>query len=82
MLKQREKMDAKQTNPVSRNVKLFVEHGSPCFLLEGKACPLRASVVLLSVFYLTLCILHSKIERLVYIKQLIYVSILVGRTRR
>jgi hypothetical protein len=62
--------------------KLCVEHGSPCFLLEGKPCALRASVVLLWVLYLTLCILHSKIERLVYIKQLIYVSILVGRTRR
>lgn len=75
-------MDAKQINLVWRNVKLFVEHDSPCFLLEGKPCPLRASVVLLRVFYLTLCILHSKTERLVYIKQLIYVSILVGRTRR
>lgn len=42
----------------------------------------RASVVRLRGFYLTLCTLHSKIERLVYIKQLIYVSILVGRTRR
>lgn len=71
--------DVKETNLVSRNC---VEHGSPCFLLQGKLCPLRASVVLLWVLYLTLCILHSKIERLVYIKQLIYVSILVGRTRR
>lgn len=69
-------------NLVSRTVKLFLEQASPCFPSVGPTLDPCASVVRLRVFYLTLCTLHSKLERLVYIKQLIYVSILVGRTRR
>lgn len=50
--------------------------------LFRRADPVPCLGVLLRLLYLTLCALHSKPERLVYIKQLIYVSILAGRTRR
>ena len=72
-------------NRVSGSFMLFLEQASPCFPFGGQAgCPWtppRWSGWGVPTS-LTLCTLHGQIERLVYIKQLIYVSILVGRTRR
>lgn len=72
-------------NRVSGSFMLFLEQASPCFPFGGQAgCPWtppRWSGWGVPTS-LTRCTLHGQIERLVYIKQLIYVSILVGRTRR